>query len=294
MSQHLDPYLVIGATGNQGGAVAAELLRRGHQVRALTRNPEGAAAQRLTAEGATVVAGDLDRPESLTAAMAGVAGVFSVQPYDPFAGQAGIQQEVTRGIAVAEAAKDTGVPHVVYSSVDGAERGSGIPHFESKWKVEQRLQELDVPTTVLRPTAYMNDFTERHGPSLVDGTLVVSRALAPGRKLQIVATKDIGHFAADAFENPAEHIGTAVALAGDELTGEDIAQSFADETGLPVRFEEQPLEQVRAFSADIAEMFVWLNQYGYAADIPALRERHPELMSLRDWIRASGWEPPVG
>ncbi len=118
--------LVTGATGLQGGATARALLARGRKVRALVRDPRTPAAVALADAGAELVRGDLYDPPSLRAAMAGVRGVFSVQTVLT---PAGIGGEVRQGRAVAEAAAECGVEHVVYSSVGGAERASGVPHL---------------------------------------------------------------------------------------------------------------------------------------------------------------------
>jgi uncharacterized protein YbjT (DUF2867 family) len=285
-----EAILVIGATGQQGGAVARELLRRGHSVQALTRSPESDPARALTAKGATIVAGDLDDPASVRAAMADVGGVFSVQTHMT---PAGVDGEVRQGKTVAEAAEQAGIAHLVYSSVDGAERASGVPHFESKWQIEQYLQALGLPATVLRPTGFIDNYATVSRPQTVDGELVVRLALSPTTPLQMLAVADIGVFAADAFERPDEYLGRAVALAGDELTGPQIAAVFAEHTGAPARFEEQPIEHVRAFSDDYARMFEWLNTHGYRADIPALRRQHPGLRTLRSWLAETAWQPAV-
>lgn len=290
MAEHNGPILVIGATGQQGGAVARELLRRGHEVRALTRKPDAPAAQTLAERGAGVVGGDLDDPASIRTAMAGARAVFSVQT---FATPAGVDGEVRQGKAVAEAAQDTGVRHLVYSSVDGAERGSGVPHFESKWAVERHLRALGVPATVLRPTMFMDNFATFQRPEIVDGTLVVRLGLRPDRPIQMVAVADLGAVAADVFERPDEYTGKSVAIAGDELTGPQIAAVFAEVSGTPARFEEQPVAQIRAFSEDLGLMFEWLNEHGYAVDLAALRQRHPGLRTLRRWLEETGWQRAV-
>ena len=283
------PVLVIGSTGLQGGAVARELLRRGRGVHALAPTPGSAAAQLLSGQGATVVHGDLDDPASIRRAMSGAQAVFSVLTITR-----GPDVEVRQGKALADAARDVGVEHVVYSSVDGAERGSHIPHFESKWAIEQHLQALQVPTTVLRPTAFMDNYRSAVGrPALVDGTLVMASPLPPGRPFQMLAAADLAVFAADAIQQPDDHIGTAIALAGDELTGLEIAEVFADATGIPARYQQQPIEAIRSFSDDLARMYEWLDQFGYQADIAALRVRHPGLRTLRRWLHETNWQPAV-
>lgn len=282
--------LVTGATGKQGGATARALLAAGRPVRALVRNPRTPAAVRLAALGVTLVLGDLDDPGSLRAAMAGVHGVFSVQT---FMTKAGLGGEVRRGRAVADAAAASGVAHLVYSSVGGADRASGVPHFDSKWAIEGHLRSLPVPSTVLRPAFFMDNFTE-HPPVLVEGTLVVRLALRPDTRVQLVALEDIGAFAAQAFDDPDTYLGATLELAGDELAGPEIAAGFGIAGGVPARFEELTLDQVARnpaipFSHEIALMFEWFQNAGYAADIAALRAQHPPLRTFDDWLDSQTW-----
>src|SRR4051794_773269 len=190
------PILVLGATGQQGGAVARALLHRGRPVRAFTRSPNSGAARALADLGATLVQGSLDDPESVMTAMRGVAGVFAVQT---FMGPDGPAGEVRQGTTVSDAAKHADVPHVAYSSVDGAERGSGVPHFDSKWQIEQHRGPPELPLTVLRPTLFIDNFAPYQRPNLEDGELVVRLATPPAKPLQLDAVADIGRFAADAF-----------------------------------------------------------------------------------------------
>ncbi|MGN9796102.1 NmrA/HSCARG family protein [Streptomyces sp. NPDC054847] len=279
--------LVTGATGLQGGATARELVRRGRPVAALVRDPASEAARALADLGVTLVRGDLDDEASLRSAMEGVHGVFSVQT---FMTPKGLGGEVRQGRAVARAAKAAGVAHVVYSSVGGAERHSGVPHFESKRHIERYLQELSVPVTVLRPSFFMDNFAA-HGPQNLDGTLVVQLALKPDTRVQFIAVEDIGFFAAEAFERPAEYVGRAVELAGDELSATEVAEAFAARTGLPARFEELPLDAVAANpyipnAPEIALMFEWFQEHGYRADIPALRAEHPGLLSFGAYLKS--------
>lgn len=278
--------LVLGATGQQGGATARELLSRGFTVRALVRDPDKPAARELAARGAQLVRGDLDAPESLREAMRGADGVFSVQTFSTTDGDLETQQ----GIRVADAAKEARIAHVVYSSVGGAERNSGIPHFESKWRVEEHLRAIGVPLTVLRPVFFMENFFHFSKPQPENGGLLLRMALTPDTRLQMIAVRDIGVFAADAFEKPEQYLGRALELAGDEPTMTELAAAFERASGRPTRFEAQPLTEVRAFSEEVAKMFDWFQQKGYAADIPDLRRRHPGLTNLETWLRESKWE----
>ena len=129
--------LVIGATGQQGGATARALLARGRPVHALVRDPDRPAAQSLAAQGATLVTGDLDDRESLRAAMSEVGGVFLVLSMmtGSRVSPAGVAAEERRGATVAEVAAEIGIEHLVYSSVAGADQHTGIPHtrLTSPW-----------------------------------------------------------------------------------------------------------------------------------------------------------------
>ncbi len=280
--------LVLGGTGRQGGAVARELLRRGRTVRALVRDPQTRAAQALAAAGAAVVRGDLDDEASLRAAMTGVHGVFSVQT---FRGPGGVAAEERQGKAVGDAAARTGVAHLVYSSVGGAERISGVDHFESKWNVELHLEKLGLPTTILRPVMFYEVFHDV-GPRLAGDQLILGLWVRPEVRVQIIATRDIGAFAADAFDDPAAWLGRQVEIAGDELTGPQMAEAFERVSGIPTRYNQLDINKLRAVRADLAAMFDWFDREGYRADLPALRRIRPDLINLETWLRTE-WTPPA-
>ena len=140
--------LVTGATGQQGGAVARHLLKQpGFAVRALTRDSAKPAARALAQAGAEVVRGDLDDPASVRRALEGAWGVFSVQNFM----ETGYEGEIRQGKALADAAKAAGVQHFVYTSVVSADRKTGLPHFESKWQIEQHIVQADCPTRYCGP-----------------------------------------------------------------------------------------------------------------------------------------------
>ena len=138
--------LVCGATGKQGGAVARSLLDRGFRVRGLTRDPQKPEAQALAEQGAEVVQGDMEDRSAMDRVLEGAHGVFSVQNF----WETGYDREVKQGKTVADAAKATGVEHFVYSSVGSAHRQTGIPHFESKWEIEEHVRQIGLPYTILR------------------------------------------------------------------------------------------------------------------------------------------------
>ncbi|WP_218162550.1 NmrA/HSCARG family protein [Paraburkholderia diazotrophica] len=270
--------VVLGATGQQGGAVARSLIADGRwKVRALSRNPDSDTARRLAASGMEVVAADMDNPASLRAAFAGAYGVFSVQGTDQ-----GGEVESRRGIAVADAARAAEVTHFIYSSVGGADRRSGVPHFDSKWRVEEHILHLDLPTSIVRPVFFMENFIKS---SLRVVLLALLRSYVSASKpVQMIATADIGKWVAHAFTHPEVFIGKAEEIAGDELTHSEIVAAFKRHgwtAGLPFPV---PRLLLRPLPYDIRRMFEWFGEAGYTADIPALKVRHPDLLTLDAWL----------
>src|SRR6266478_1936502 len=146
--------LVTGATGRQGGAVVRHMLPKGWKLRALTRNSSSHAAEELARQGVEVVQGDLEDVASLERASRGLYGIYSVQDF----WAVGAKREVQQGKNLADVAKQAGVEHFVYSSVGGAERNSGIDHWESKWEIEKYIRKLGLPATMLRPAAFMENY----------------------------------------------------------------------------------------------------------------------------------------
>src|SRR5579864_5156497 len=205
--------LITGATGRQGGAVVRHLLPKGWKLRALTRDPGGHAAQALTQKGVEVVQGDLEDAASVVRAAAGVYGIYSVQDF----WAVGAKREVQQGRNVADAAKKAGVNHLVYSSVGGAERNTGIPHWESKWEIEKYIRSLELPVTVLRPVTFMEGYyIDQVEIGILKGKLV--DPVRADKPYQTIATNDIGAFVALAFERPEEFTGKELEIAGSELT----------------------------------------------------------------------------
>ncbi len=297
MAERDDPVLVIGATGQQGGAVARALLERGRAVRALVRDDARPAARLLREAGASVVTGDLDDPDSVRSAMSSVSGVFLALTMmtGPRVTTDGVAAEERRGKAVAGLAKETGARHLVYSSIRGAPQHTGIPHVESKARIEEHIRALGLPATILRPVSFMDNFASLSRPALNDGELVIGLALRPQTRLPLVATRDIGVFAAIAFEHPGSYLGRELELAGDCLTGPQIAEVFGQVSGLPARFRQVPIEQLRAFDGAVAQMFEWMdNRADGEPDLAGLRAEHPGLMTLETWLRYSGWRPEPG
>ena len=277
---------VTGATGQQGGAVARKLLAEGWKVRALTRDINKPAAQELKSLGAEVVAGDLDKRDELDAAFKGAYGVFSVQNF--WLPNVGFEGEVRQGKAVADAAKAAGVQHLLYSSVGAAHRGMGQKHFESKWIIEQYIHSLDIPNTILRPAAFMDNYNWSR-PNILNGTFT-GRGLRAEKGTQIIAVEDIGVFVALAFANPQAYLGKTIELAGDELSESQIADTLAKVIGRPVKLVPPTPGTGQRSEEEMVAMFNFFNGEGYDADIPALRKLHPGLLRFEEYLRKNGWE----
>ena len=286
MDQSNKIIVVTGAAGNQGGATARHLLSHGWKVRALARDVNKPAAQALAVAGAELFTADNDDRASLNAAFKGAHGVFSVQNY--WLPNVGAEGEVRQGKAVADAAKTAGVQHFVYSSVGAAHRGMGQAHFATKYEIEQYLQSLGLPSTILRPVFFMENFNWTR-PKITNGTYT-GLGLRPDKGLQLIALDDIGAFAALAFENPQEYLGRTIELAGDELTEPQIADTFTKVIGRPVTLAAPQIPEGASPTPEQIAMFQFFNSQGYDADILALRKIYPPLKTFEQWLRATGWE----
>ena len=270
-------YVVVGATGAQGGAVAAALLSRGLPVRAVVRRPESTRARRLADAGASLAVADLDDPKSLAAAFAGAAGVFALTT--PF--ERGPDEEVSQGMSIIEAASTAGVPHLVFSSVASADRHTGIPHFESKAVVEAALMRSGVASTIVGPTYFYDNLLA--GMDQVRGG-VLELAIGEDTPLQQLSRRDLGEFVATVFEDPARHVGLRIDIASDAPTPAQMAEALGQRLGRTVRLRTVDASDIG--SADMRAMFGYLTDTGYAADIPALHTAYPAVgwQSFTDWL----------
>jgi uncharacterized protein YbjT (DUF2867 family) len=275
------PIAVVGATGLQGGATARVLLGANVPVRALARRTDSDAARALAELGADLVAADLDDPEGLRVAFTGVDGVFAMTTPGP---DRRIDREVTHGRAIADAAAAAGVPHVVYSSVGGAERRTGVPHFDSKGEVEDYLAAQGLSATFVRPVFFMDNFALFAPPTVEDGTLTVRLPLPSGIPLQMIAVEDIGAVAAAAVLDPDRVAGGSIEIAGDELTGEQIAEAYQDRYGVPARYEPLPIDVLNG-DADQRAMFEWFaHPPAFQADLAATRALAPRTKTFEQWL----------
>jgi len=272
--------LVTGATGKQGGHLVRELLARGHSIRALTRKPESPAAAALAARGVTIVSGDFDDQGSLERAARGVDTVFAMST--PF--ESGVRTETREGINILRAAAAVGVSHLVYASVAGADRATGIPHFDSKFEVEKAIRQSGVPFTIVAPVFFMENFlADWMAAGIAKGSIAM--ALPATRRLQQIAVADIAQFTALVIERRGSFLGQRIDIASDEVTSATVAAAISAASGRRIEYAALPIDAVRQQNEDLARMFEWFDRVGYDADVVGLRLLYPEV----DWHRFSNW-----
>ncbi len=276
--------VVTGATGKQGGAVVKCLLERGHEVRAVTRSTDSAKARELAEAGVALVRASLDETAALTKALEGATSLFAMTT--PFEG--GTQAEMRQGISAADAANAAGV-HLVFTSVSNANRKTGVPHFDSKYAVEEHIAKIGVRATVLAPAFFMENLyfgREQLAKS------IYAMALPPTRKLAQVAVADIGAVAVRVLEEPGRFAGKRFDLAGDELTGNDVVAILSRITGRPFTYFQVPLDVIRQrMGEDGAKMNEWFDRVGYTVDRAALRREFPDVAfhDFESWAKAQDW-----
>ncbi|MEU9216923.1 NmrA family NAD(P)-binding protein [Streptomyces sp. NPDC048376] len=281
---------VFGATGQQGGAVVDALLDHKARVRALVRDPQSDRARALAARGVEPVAIRADDPASLVAALATVEGFYFMTPEANSLEE--VEAEIRIGTALVDAAVEAGVPHVVFNSVFGADRESGVPHHDSKHSIEEYLRKSGLRASMVRATAFMENFTSVMAPSLEHGEIVLRLPLPEDVALKMISVRDIGRVAAALLLDTAEAPGGAVELVGDELTGPQIAAAFGARAGLPARYEALPLS-VLPTDLDRVMFREFAKAAEHPADLAGVRSIEPATLDLAEWIRATGWTAPT-
>jgi uncharacterized protein YbjT (DUF2867 family) len=197
------------------------------------------------------------------------------------------RNEVAEGINVINAAKASDVTHLVYSSGAAAEPGVGVGG-SAKAEVELAIIASGVPYTVLRPVAFMENF-DRQQKRIANMGVVDSRD--PERELHFIAISDIGFLVGEAFAHPQEWLGKAVNIAGDSMTVEEYVGTYSRVMGREVIYTQLPLaEYLQSMPQPLRPLFQWYDDVGYTADVAGLRERYPNLVTLEQYLRATGWE----
>lgn len=308
---------VTGATGAQGGGLARAILddpSGGFTLRAITRKPDSDKARALADRGAEVVAADLDDQASLERAFAGAYGAFCVTNFwEHFSGE----KETAQARSLAAAAKAAGVSHAVWSTFEDTRdlvplsddrmptiHGKyKVPHFDSKGEANRAFTESGVPTTLLLTSFYWDNLIHfGMGPKKgADGKLSFVLPMAD-KKLPGIAAGDIGPCAYGIFKRGAELQGKTVGVAGEHLTGEQMAAALSQALEQPVSYAYVPPEVYRTFgfpgADDLANMFQYKRdfeaEYCAARDVTLSRALNPQLQTFAQWLSRHKAQMPIG
>jgi len=290
--------LVFGATGNIGGAATRELLQRGWQVRAVTRNPQGEKTQALASFGAEVVQADMDDRASLEKAFDGLTRVFSVQNWTTD----GIDGEIRQGKLVADVAKAAGVTHLVYGSAGTGKPNTGVPHFECKLVVENHMRdELGLPTTAVRPGPFMELMNQKEFFPALAAWGAMPKVVGWETPVPWTAVSDIGTAIANIFDNPDKWIGQDTHLIGHFESLRDCQTIFKKRTGKKPFGLPLPLALFNKMAgSEFVVMWRWME--GFLAEmglderqamVDASREACADLHSVESWLALSRKENPI-
>jgi uncharacterized protein YbjT (DUF2867 family) len=307
---------VVGATGAQGGGLVRAILADpagDFAPRALTRNPSSEKARTLARAGAEVVAVDLDDVASLRRAFAGAYGAFCVTSFwEHFSPE----KELAQAKAMAEAAKDAGLKHVIWSTLeDTRERVPlddprmptlhdryKVPHFDAKGEANGVFRSLGVPTTCLNTSFYWDNLVHfGMGPKRgEDGKLGFVLPMGD-KKLPGIAAEDIGKCAHGILKRP-DLVGKTVGVAGEHLTGAQMAAELSKALGQEVVHRAVTPEAYRAFgfpgAEDLGNMFQYKaefeREYCGMRDVGFSRRLNPQLQTFAQWLSANGDRIPLG
>ncbi len=307
---------VVGATGAQGGGLARAILadrNGGFGVRAITRKPESEKAQALKNAGAEVVTADADDPGSIRRAFTGAYGAFCLtnfwEHFSP-------ERELSQARNQAQAAKDAGLQHVIWSTLEDTRKWVPleddrmptlmgkykVPHFDAKGEADGIFRELGVPTTFLLTAFYWDNLIyfgagPQRGP---DGVLAITFPL-DDKPLSSIAVEDIGKCAYGIFKRGREFINRTVGIAGEHLTGAQMARQLTQALGQEVRYNNVPPEVYRSFgfpgADDLGNMFQFkrdFNDYFVGArSLELSRSLNPELQTFEEWLAVHKGEIPI-
>jgi uncharacterized protein YbjT (DUF2867 family) len=306
---------VVGATGAQGGGLVRAICadpNGGFAARALTRNPQSDAARALAALGAEVVAGDVDDPVSLAGAFAGAHAAYCVTFFwDHFSPD----KELAQARAMAEAAKQAGVAHAIWSTLEDTRKSVPldddrmptlmgrfkVPHFDAKGEANALFTAAGVPTTFLLTSFYWDNFIHfgmqpKRG---ADGRLALALPIGDA-KLAGIAAEDIGRCAYGVFKRGGPLVGQTIGIAGDQLTGDEMAAVFTRAFGEPVGYQSVPPEVYRSLgfpgAEDLGNMFQFYRDFERdfcaARSVVRSRELNPQLQSFDQWLAANAKRIP--
>jgi uncharacterized protein YbjT (DUF2867 family) len=280
--QTLKKIFVTGATGNQGGAVVRNLLSRGFDIKVLVRDPAAAAVNNLTHQQVEIIEGDLSNPATYKQHLQDVDGVFCNLVF-----KYGVSKEIKQGFDLIKHSKENNVKHFVYSSVIGCDLNTGIPHLESKFKIENHIKASGMDYTIIRPSSlYENLLIPRVKIGIMEGKLVMPTH--KNKVQQFVSSQDIGKVTASIFSNPEKYFNRTITLAAEQMDGEQLAAVFSKTLNKEMKFQQLPMFIVwLAMGKNLAKMFRWINNNDavFVKDIPALKNEFTGMLGFEEWIK---------
>jgi uncharacterized protein YbjT (DUF2867 family) len=307
---------VVGATGAQGGGLARAILddpHGGFSVRALTRHPANDKGRALADRGAEVVAADLDDEESLVKAFSGAYGAFCVTNYWEYFSP---EKELVQATNMAKAAKRAGLQHVIWSTLEDTRLRVPlsddrmptlmgkykVPHFDAKGEADNVFKQAGVPTTCLLTSFYWDNMIgfgsgPQKGP---DGKYAITFPMAD-KPLPAIAVEDIGRCAYGIFKRGPEFIGRTVGIAGEHLTGTQMAAALSKALGIEVGYNAVSPDTYRGLgfpgADDLGNMFQYKrdfnDEFRGARDIAFSRSLNPALQDFKTWLSAHAKQIPL-
>jgi uncharacterized protein YbjT (DUF2867 family) len=272
---------VTGASGNQGGATARNLAENGCFVKALVRNETSPKAEKLKRPFIQLIKGDLTDPSTYKTHLANIDGAFAM-----FTFVNGVKKEIAEGVSFIDTAKEMNVPFILYSSVIGADSGSGIPHWESKNAIEQYLKNSGIPYAIIRPSYFLDNFFIPD----VHKRIRKGKMVTPVKKdklMQFIGTEDVGRIAAHILMNKDHYFGRTLTIAADQMDMQTVAKTFTNILGKPISYSQLPGLLTRIFlGSDLHTMFKYLNNNDvlFVKNMQALKAEFPFLTSVKDWV----------
>ena len=273
-------FVITGATGRQGSAVVRHLLKEEACVKALTRNPNSKKAKQLTALGAELVTGDIANADALTTLFQGAAGIYSVQnPYT-----SSIAAEIQQGKNVADAARAAGVAHIVQGSA-GIGKKTGIPSWDSKLEIQEYMNSIELPLTVLRPTALMELINDLGFHPMASTFHIMPKLMGADKKVPRLAVDDLGAIAAKVFADPHRYIGQDLKLTSDLRTINEVRALYQEVLGKKAPHFPMPVFVFRMFTGDdLIIMWKYLRTANLNIDTDTTYAILHEAQTVRTWL----------
>ncbi|PKQ45514.1 NmrA/HSCARG family protein [Confluentibacter flavum] len=278
--EHKKNIFITGITGNQGSAVAKHLLEQNNSVIGLTRNANSEKAKQWKERGVTVIEGNINNPDSFQSYLDQADAVYLVQALQRK------DREILEGKRFIDAIKPENETHLVYASVLGSDLDTAVPHFESKFELENYIKSKNLNYSILRPAS----FYENHLFPRVANDIKKGKYISPLNKMcnqQMIGVDDIGKIAATVISNKEKYNNKTISIATDEWQIGKIPQVFSETINKPVSYKKLPGFITRlAMGKDLSKMFKYMNQNDFCVinNIQEVRDEFDISGDFRSWV----------